>query len=111
MQYGETLAIAVTGVNYLARICAFSQKSGIIGVFVAKAAKGNTMQFTIETEQETDGRWIAEVPEISGAMQYGDTREQAIARAEALALRVAAERIEVGEQPAEPLQITFAPAA
>ena len=50
------------------------------------------MQFTIETEQETDGRWIAEVPEISGAMQYGDTREQAIARAEALALRVVAER-------------------
>ena len=50
------------------------------------------MQFTIETEQETDGRWIAEVPEISGAMQYGDTREQAIARAAALALRVVAER-------------------
>ena len=49
------------------------------------------MQFTIETEQETDGRWIAEVPEISGAMQYGETREQAIARAEALALRVVAE--------------------
>ena len=50
------------------------------------------MQFTIETEQETDGRWIAEVPEISGAMQYGDTRESAIARAEALALRVVAEQ-------------------
>ena len=50
------------------------------------------MQFTIETEQETDGRWIAEVPEISGAMQYGDTRESAIARAKALALRAVAER-------------------
>lgn len=52
------------------------------------------MRYTIETERETDGRWIAEVPQIPGAMQYGKTREQAIARAEALALRVAAERIE-----------------
>ena len=46
------------------------------------------MLYTIETEQEVDGRWIAEVMEIPGVMQYGKTREQAIARAEALALRV-----------------------
>ncbi len=55
------------------------------------------MRFTIETERETDGRWIAEVPEIAGAMQYGNTREEAIARAKALALRVVAERIENGK--------------
>lgn len=46
------------------------------------------MRYTIETEQETDGRWIAEIPQIPGVMQYGKTRNEAIARAEALALRV-----------------------
>ena len=49
------------------------------------------MQFTIETEQEVDGRWIAEVMELSGAMKYGHSREDAIAQAQALALRVIAE--------------------
>lgn len=56
------------------------------------------MKFTIETEQETDGRWIAEVVELPGVMKYGRDREQAIAQAEALALRVVADRIENGEQ-------------
>jgi len=68
------------------------------------------MNFTVEIEQETDGRWLAEVVEIPGVMKYGATREQAIAQAEALALRVIAERIEHGEQPVEPIQITFAAA-
>jgi len=53
------------------------------------------VRFTVETERETDGRWIAEVLEIPGAMKYGETREAAIAQAEALALRVLAERIRV----------------
>jgi len=68
------------------------------------------MNFTVETEQETDGRWIAEVAEIPGVMKYGATREQAIALAEALALRVIADRIEHGEHPVEPIQIKFAAA-
>jgi predicted RNase H-like HicB family nuclease len=68
------------------------------------------MHFTIETEQEEDGRWIAEVVELAGVMKYGSTRENAIAQAEALALRVLAERIEGGEHPVEPIQITFAAA-
>jgi predicted RNase H-like HicB family nuclease len=55
------------------------------------------MTFTVETEQETDGRWIAEIPQIPGAMAYGATRIEAIARVEALGLRVLAERIEQGE--------------
>ena len=55
------------------------------------------MQFTVETEQESDGRWIAEVTEIPGILKYGQTREEAIGQAEALALRVIAERIESGE--------------
>ncbi len=52
---------------------------------------------TIETEREADGRWLAEVLEIAGALTYGPTRAQAIANAQALALRVIAERLELGE--------------
>ena len=55
------------------------------------------MTFAIEIEQEKDGRWIAEIPQIPGAMVYGGTREEAVSRVEALALRVLAERIEHGE--------------
>nr|VFJ60623.1 MAG: hypothetical protein BECKFM1743C_GA0114222_102776 [Candidatus Kentron sp. FM]VFJ60867.1 MAG: hypothetical protein BECKFM1743A_GA0114220_102736 [Candidatus Kentron sp. FM]VFK13129.1 MAG: hypothetical protein BECKFM1743B_GA0114221_102676 [Candidatus Kentron sp. FM] len=68
------------------------------------------MQFTVETEQESDGRWIAEVMDIPGAMKYGRTREEAIAYAEALALRAIAERLETGERLAEPIHILFAAA-
>ena len=50
--------------------------------------------FKIETEREDDGRWIAEVVEIAGAMAYGSTREQAAARAQAIALRILADRLE-----------------
>lgn len=50
------------------------------------------MMFKIEVEKEEDGRWIAEVPELPGVMKYGKTGEEAIAHAEALALRVIAER-------------------
>ena len=52
------------------------------------------LTFTIDTEQEDDGRWIAEVLEIPGAMVYGPTTHDAIARAQALALRVLAEGFE-----------------
>ena len=55
------------------------------------------MTFTIEVEQENDGRWIAEIPQIPGAMVYGRTREEAVSRVEALALRIFADRIEHGE--------------
>jgi predicted RNase H-like HicB family nuclease len=51
----------------------------------------------IEVEQEEDGRWIAEVPDISGAMTYGQTRDEALACVEALALHVLADRLEHGE--------------
>jgi predicted RNase H-like HicB family nuclease len=52
----------------------------------------------IELEQEDDGRWIAEVPELSGALSYGQTRDEALARVKALALRVMADRLEHGER-------------
>jgi len=59
------------------------------------------LQLTVETEQEEAGRWIAEILELPGVLKYGTTREHAIAQAEALALRVVAERIENGEHPVE----------
>ena len=49
------------------------------------------MQFNIETERETDGRWIAEVQEIPGGLVYGKTEEQAKAKVYALALRAIAD--------------------
>ena len=52
----------------------------------------------IEIEREENGRWIAEIPELPGVMVYGDTRNQAISKAEALALRVLADRLEHEEE-------------
>ena len=55
------------------------------------------MNFTIEIDQEDDGRIIAEVLELPGVLAYGQTQEEALARARALALRVLADRSEHGE--------------
>jgi predicted RNase H-like HicB family nuclease len=63
--------------------------------------------FMIELEREDDGRWIAEVPELSGVMCYGRDRNDAVARVQALALRVIAERLEHAEAPPELLNVTF----
>jgi predicted RNase H-like HicB family nuclease len=52
----------------------------------------------IEIEREEDGRWIAEVVGLPGVMAYGQTREEALARTEALTLRVLADRLEHGER-------------
>ena len=68
------------------------------------------MTFTVDCEKEEDGRWIAEVLELPGVMVYGATREEALAKAQALALRVVAERLDHGEMLAEPLNILFAAA-
>ncbi len=64
-------------------------------------------KYKIELEQETDGRWIAEIESLSGAMVYGDTREQAIMNVEVLALRILADRLEHGEV-SEELELLFA---
>jgi predicted RNase H-like HicB family nuclease len=53
--------------------------------------------YVVELEQEEDGRWIAEVPSLPGVMTYGATRDEALCRAQALSLRVLAERLEHGE--------------
>lgn len=55
------------------------------------------MNFTIEHEQESDGRWLAEVPELPGVLAYGATSLEAMSKAEVLALRVIADRLEHGE--------------
>ncbi len=57
------------------------------------------MEFQIEVEQETDGRWIAEVMDMPGVMVYGEDKAHAIAKAKALAFRVLADWVENGEQP------------
>jgi predicted RNase H-like HicB family nuclease len=55
------------------------------------------MPLTIEVEVEEDGRWLAEVPAIPGVLAYGQTREEAIERVQALSLRVLADRLDHGE--------------
>ena len=65
------------------------------------------MRFAMEIDREEDGRWIVEVPDLPGVMVYGDTREDALARAKALALRVLADRLEHGEALPELSDISF----
>jgi len=71
------------------------------GVFLITVAKDLTTNFEdksfIEIEREDDGQWIAEVPDIPGVMAYGTTRQDAVTKAEALALRIIADRIDHGE--------------
>lgn len=69
------------------------------------------MQFTVEIQREEDGRWLAEVPALPGVMIYGQDREEAVARVQALALRVIAEGLEHREAPAEFVSVTFAAAS
>lgn len=55
-------------------------------------------KMNIELARESDGRWIAEIPDLPGVVVYGDSRSDAVAKAEALALRVIADRLEHGEE-------------
>jgi predicted RNase H-like HicB family nuclease len=68
---------------------------------------GNIMNYTIETEQEEDGRWIAEVMELPGVIVYGGSRADAIQRAEILALRLVADRLEHGEAVPDEMKKTW----
>jgi predicted RNase H-like HicB family nuclease len=61
-----------------------------------KYIEGDRMK--IEIDMEEDGRWIAEIPDLPGVMVYGASREEAISKAEALALRVLADRLDHGEK-------------
>lgn len=57
--------------------------------------------YKIETDREVDGRWIADIPALPGVMVYGDSKDEAVAKVEALAYRVLADRIESEKQPAK----------
>jgi predicted RNase H-like HicB family nuclease len=66
--------------------------------------------FKVEVEQEEDGRWLAEVLELPGVLAYGQSQDAAVAKVQALALRVIAERLEHGEAGPQLLSISFAAA-
>jgi len=68
------------------------------------------VDFSIECELEEDGRWLAEVPQLPGVLAYGSTADDAMAKAEVLALRVLAERLEHGESRAQTINIFVAAA-
>ena len=63
--------------------------------------------FTVDLERETDGRWVGEVVELPGVLVYGSSRDEAVAKAKALAFRVLADRLEHGEEVPE-IQGVFA---
>ena len=67
------------------------------------------MNFEIECEREDDGRWLAEVPQLPGSLAYGPSANEAMAKAQVLALRVLAERLEANETGSQ--AITFSIAA
>jgi predicted RNase H-like HicB family nuclease len=66
-----------------------------------------TRRYRVEIEQEEDGRFLAEVVDLPGVLAYGDSAEAALAHAQALALRVLADRLEHGEWPAGPMSVSF----
>ena len=69
------------------------------------------MNFSIECEEEVDGRWIAEVPQLPGVLCYGTTADAAMARAEVLASRAMAERLEHSQSRAVAIHLTLPLAA
>lgn len=68
------------------------------------------MEFRIEVERGDDGRWLAEVPQLPGVLAYGSSSDEAMARAEIIALRVLAEKLEQGEAKPQPIRIGIAAA-
>lgn len=66
------------------------------------------MKFTVEIGEEDDGRWIAEVVGLTGVLVYGRTSKEALAKAEALALRVLADRLDQGEIAPDQVNVSFA---
>ena len=71
---------------------------------------GHASDMKVEIEQESDGRWIAEIPSLPGAMAYGATRAEAVAKAEALVLRILADRLEHGESVPQITEVFTVPA-
>jgi predicted RNase H-like HicB family nuclease len=78
-----------------------------IGRALYVLAEGNEMTLLVEIEEESDGRWIAEIPDLPGVMTYGTSANDARATVQALALRVLADRLEHGEASPDLLSISF----
>jgi len=72
-----------------------------MSVFRYNTKSSEVCDMNIELEREEDGRWIAEVLDLPGVMAYGITREEAISKVKALALRVLADRLDHGEEMSE----------
>jgi predicted RNase H-like HicB family nuclease len=64
----------------------------------------SVMELTLDCDREEDGRWLAEVPQLPGVLAYGGSADEAMAKAEVLALRVLAERTEFGEARPQPIR-------
>ncbi len=66
------------------------------------------MKFQVAFDREEDGRWIAEVRALPGALAYGRSRADALSAVQALALRIIADRMEHGEASSRPVTVAFA---
>jgi predicted RNase H-like HicB family nuclease len=73
-----------------------------------RAVAATPFNLKVEFSREVDGRWIADIPALPGVTVYGRTRKQALVAAEALALRVIADRIEHGEAAPDGMAVSFA---
>jgi predicted RNase H-like HicB family nuclease len=69
------------------------------------------MEYTLRCEQVADGRWLAEVPQLPGVVAYGETRDEALAKAQVLGLRIVAKRIELRRAGAQAVHFTALAAA
>jgi predicted RNase H-like HicB family nuclease len=69
------------------------------------------VKFSIETEREDDGRWIAEITDIPGVLAYGATEAEAKANAYAIALRVIADQVEESKKFPESISVARAATA
>lgn len=74
------------------------------------SARSRDLRFQFEVEREEDGRWIAEIPEVPGAMAYGETEEEAKAKAYALALYAVADDVEKSKKIPDTISILHIPA-
>jgi predicted RNase H-like HicB family nuclease len=72
--------------------------------------KSRHLRFNFAVERETDDRWIAEIPEVPGAMAYGSSEEEAKAKAYALALYAIADDVEKSKDIPESISIPSVPA-
>lgn len=72
----------------------------------SRSVRSQDLRFKIETERETDGRWIAEISDMPGVLAYGTTEAEARAKAYALALRVIADDVEKSKDVPTSISVT-----